>query len=373
LVVYSDSTQRGGAEQALGYLIGGLDQRIAVTVVGVESAVVSWIASHRPNTSEVLLPAVSNKLRFGAIVAHIRAIRRLRPDVLHASLNSPWSCQYGILAGLLTPGTRVVVVENALVPSSQPVQRAIKRLISRRVAAHIAVGESSAREVERLIGMAEGSIRTIRNGVPDVAATPEALPLELEPRSTAAAKLEVVIGTVSRIGPHKGIESIVRALPDLPQTTAVIVGDGPMLAEIRALASSLGVADRVRTPGFDPNPRRWLTAFDIFVLPTRAETALPLAVLEGMLAGLPVVATDLGSIAESFLDGETGLLVPRDDLNALVGALRLLIEDAPLRERMGIDARAFALEHFGIVAMVEAYEDLYREIASPADLDLRRA
>ncbi|HTA98483.1 MAG TPA: glycosyltransferase [Solirubrobacteraceae bacterium] len=373
LVLYSDSMQRGGAEQALGYLIGGLDWRIAVTVVGVEPAVVSWIASHRPNAEAVLVPAVSNKLRLGAIIAQIRAVRRLRPDVLHAGLNSPWSCQYGILAGLLTPGTRVVVVENALVPSSQPVQRIIKRLISRRVAAHIAVGEWSAREVERLIGMPEGSVRAIRNGVPDVVATPEELPLELERQSSEPSELKVVLGTVSRVSPHKGIELIVRALPHLPHATAVIVGEGPMLAEIRTLASSLGVADRVHTPGFDPNPRRWLTAFDIFVLPTRTETALPLAVVEGMLAGLPVVATDLGSIAESLIDGETGLLVPCDDLNALVGALRLLSEDAPLRERMGVDARALALERFGIVAMVQAYEDLYREVTSRVDLDRRRA
>jgi glycosyltransferase involved in cell wall biosynthesis len=209
--------------------------------------------------------------------------------------------------------------------------------------------------------------------VPDLVTTPEDLPLDLEPRPAEANQSEVVIGTVSRIGPHKGIELIVRALPNLAHTTAVIVGEGPMLADIRALASSLGVADRVRTPGFDPNPRRWLATFDIFVLPTRAETALPLAVVEGMLAGLPVIATDLGSIAESFVDGGTGLLVPPDDLNALVGALRLLIEDAPLRKRMGVDGRAFALEHFGIVPMVEAYENLYREITSPADLDLRRA
>ena len=361
LVVYSDATQRGGAEQALGYLIGGLDERIAVTVVGVEPAVVSWIASYRPAAGKVIVPPVANKLRLGGIVAHVRTIRRLRPEVLHASLSSPWAGQYGILAGLLTPGTRVVVVENALVPSNQRAQRAIKRLISRRLAAHVAVGEWSAREIERLIGLAEGSIVTIRNGVPEVEDRSVDLPPRL--RSSATGASGPVIGTVSRIGPHKRIELIVRALPELPNATAVIVGEGPMLPEIRALATRLGVADRVRTPGFDPHPRRWLAEFDVFVLPTRTETALPLAVIEAMLAGLPVVATDIGSIAESFIDGETGFLVGVDDLDALVSALRRLLGDVALRARMGARARALALERFDIETMVSAYESVYREIA----------
>jgi glycosyltransferase involved in cell wall biosynthesis len=157
---------------------------------------------------------------------------------------------------------------------------------------------------------------------------------------------------------------LVRALPELPDVTAVIVGEGPALAEVCALASQLGVVDRLRTPGFDPSPRRWLTAFDIFVLPTHTEAALPLAIVEAMLAELPVVATNIGPISETFPEGEVGLLVPPDDLNAFVGALRRLTEDAALRERMGASARAFALEHFGMATMASAYEELYREIAA---------
>ena len=372
LVVYSDATQRGGAERALGYLIGGLDDRIAVTVVGVDPAVVSWIASHRPGADEALLPAVLHKWQFRPIVAHLSTIRHLKPDVLHASLSSAWSCQYGILAGLLSPGTRVVAVENALVPSNQPLQMAIKRFISRRLAAHVAVGEWSAREIERLIGLACGSIVTIRNGVPDLADPSADLPPQSRPRSASTSGS--VLGTVSRIGPHKGIDLIVRALPELPDARAVIVGDGPMLPEIRTLASRLGVADRVQTPGFELDTRRWLTGFDIFVLPTRTETALPLAAIEAMLAGLPVVATNIGSIAESFLEGETGLLVPCDDLDALVSALRRLIDDPLLRKRMGDRGRSFARERFSASAMACAYEDLYRQVTvAGADRSRRQA
>jgi glycosyltransferase involved in cell wall biosynthesis/O-antigen/teichoic acid export membrane protein len=352
LIVYSDAPQRGGAERALGYLIGGLDARIEVTVVGTEPGIVSWIASQRPGAAEAIVPAVDRKWQLRPILAQLRTVRRLRPDVLHASLSSPWSCQYGILAGLLSPGTRVVAVENAPVPSSQPRQRAIKRAVSRRLAAHVAVGDYSAREIERLIGLPAGSLLTIRNGVPD-------LPAHDAPRPGS----QLVIGTISRINPLKGIDLIVRALPALPAVKAVIVGDGPMLAEIRALAERLGVADRLQTTGFDPDPRWRLSSFDIFILPTQTEAALPLAIVEAMLARLPVVATTIDSISESFLDGETGLLVEPNDLAGLIGALRRLIDSPPLRERMGDRARAYATAHFGIASMVSAYEQVYRDIS----------
>ncbi len=352
LAVYSDAQQRGGAERVLGYLIGALDERIEVTVVGVEPGIVSWIAAQRPGAAEVVVPAVRHKWQLGPIIGHVRAIRRLRPEVLHASLSTPWSCQYGILAGLLCPGTGVMAVENAPVSSSQPLQRVIKRVISRKLAAHVAVGECSARQTERLIGLAEGSLVTIRNGVPD-----------WPPRARRQRHSAPVIGTVARVSEEKGIDMLVRALPALPGVTAAIVGEGPALAGIRDLAQRLGVADRLQTPGFDLNPRWRLATFDIFVLPTHTEAALPLAIVEAMLAELPIVTTSIECITETFPDGEIGLLVPPHDLDALVGALRRLVDDVALRERMGACARKFALDRFGMATMAGAYEELYREIA----------
>jgi glycosyltransferase involved in cell wall biosynthesis/O-antigen/teichoic acid export membrane protein len=352
LVVYSDAPQRGGAERALGYLIGALDPLIEVTVVGVEPAIVAWIAAQRPGTAEMVLARVERKWQLWRILAHVWKIGRIKPDVLHASLSSPWSCQYGLLAGILSPGTSVVAVENASVPSSDRLQRTIKRAISRGLAAHVAVGDSSARQIERQIGLKAGSLVTIANGVPD---------LVLAPRAPESGRL--VIGTVSRIGPQKGIELIVRALAELPAMSAEIVGEGPVLADVRALAEQLGVADRLETPGFDPSPRARLATFDVFVLPTEAEAALPLAIIEAMLSELSVIATNIPSIAESFLEGETGLLVAPGDIDGLVRALARLGDDPALRRQMGARARAFALERFGMARMAEAYEGLYREIA----------
>jgi glycosyltransferase involved in cell wall biosynthesis/O-antigen/teichoic acid export membrane protein len=350
VLAFSDATRRGGAELALGYLIAELDQNIEVIVMGVEPIVVAWIASRRPGTREVVVADVPHKLHLKEIMAQMLAIRRLRPDILHVSLNSPWSCQYAILAGLLTPRTRVVAVENAPVRSSSRSQRAIKRALSRRLAAHVAVGDSSARDIEQLIGLPEGSLLTIPNGVPD------------DPRTIrdSSPSENPVIGMISRIDGQKGVELLVQALTSLPGTVAVVVGEGPALAQVRQLAERLGVSERLHTPGFELDARLRLRDFDIFVLPSRME-ALPLSILEAMLARLPVVASDVGSVSEAVLEGETGLLFPSGDLDALVAALSRLLADSALRQQMGSRAREIALERFCAPAMAHSYEEIYRQ------------
>lgn len=350
VLAFSDATRRGGAELALGYLIAELDQSIEVIVMGVEPIVVTWIASRRPGTREVIVADVPHKLHLKEIMAQVLAIRRLMPDILHVSLNSPWSCQYAILAGLLTPRTRVVAVENAPVRSSSRPQRAIKRALSRRLAAHVAVGDSSARDIERLIGLPGGSLLTIPNGVPD------------DPRTIrdSSPSETPVIGMISRIDAQKGVELLVQALTSLPGTVAVVVGEGPALAQVRRLAERLGVSERLHTPGFELDARLRLRDFDIFVLPSRME-ALPLSILEAMLARLPVVASDVGSVSEAVLEDETGLLFPSGDLDALVAALGRLLADSALRQQMGNRAREIALERFCAPAMAHAYEEIYRQ------------
>src|ERR1700740_2140732 len=103
LILYTDSAVLGGAERAAGYLLSALDPGIEVTVMGVDPAVVSGLAEHRPGAGIEIVPRVRHKWHLSAIAAHIQAVRRMKPDVLQASLHSPWACQYGLLAGMLSP------------------------------------------------------------------------------------------------------------------------------------------------------------------------------------------------------------------------------------------------------------------------------
>lgn len=350
VVLYTDATAFGGAEAVMGHLVAGLDGRFAIEVLGVDAAVAEAVASRRPGVEAGVVPRVRHKLDLAAIAGHVRAVRERRPAILHAHLRTPWSCQYALLAGVVTPGVRTIATEHLPLASSVALQRWLKRGLVSRLDAHVAVGEEAARLVERHAGLRSGSVRVIPNGVP----APEGLPARPEHGGPA------IVGSLGRLEAQKGYDVLVRALPALPGVAAVLVGDGSERVALERLAGELGVSDRLRITGWLEEGRAELAAFDVFVLPSRYE-GLPLAVLEAMLAGVPVVASDVGSVRDAIRDGHTGLLVPPGDATRLAGAIRRALEPE-LGKRLGAAARAQALDRFTVERMVRAYEELYEEV-----------
>jgi len=350
LVAYSDATSFGGAEQALANLLAFLDPSFEIDVLAVDEEVGEAIRTARESSSLHLVPRAANKWDAGPILRHLRVVRKLRPDIFHANLWTTVRGQYGVIAALLARGVRTVVVEQAPLPTDSPLQRFLKRVSSLRVSAHVAVGERSARAVEEAVGLPNGSVRTIYNGVPDV-------PVDPLPRRARGP----VIGAVGRLSQEKGYDLAIRALPNLPGSTLVLVGDGSERERLVALSAELGVSDRVDFVGWSDEPRRYLPGFDAFVLPSRQE-GFPLAVVEAMLAGVPVVAADVGSVSEAVVEAETGFLIPRDDPAALTDRLRRLISDPELAQKMGRTGRERAKTNFTAEAMARSFEELYREI-----------
>ena len=182
-----------------------------------------------PGARIVVVPEARNKADVGAILAHLRAIRRLRPDVLHVNDFTPWRGQYAQLAGLLTPGVRVVVWEHSTTPSSSRVQRGVKRALSRAAGAHLACGQWLAGEVERLLGRPPGSLRWIHNGIPPVL-----------PPATSDLPEGFVIGTVGRLSAEKGFDVLLRAVARVPDVQVVLVGQGRRRAPFRPWPRSSG-------------------------------------------------------------------------------------------------------------------------------------
>ncbi|MDX6415212.1 MAG: hypothetical protein QOH23_2622 [Gaiellaceae bacterium] len=358
LVVYSDSGVYGGAEVSLGTLLRELDPGIRVTVLGTNQTVVERIASARYEAATLVVEPVAGRRDFRAIFAHLRAVRRLRPDVFQANLISPWSCRYGILAALLTPGTRVVAVEHLPGPATARFPRRRKRLLSKLLAAHVAVGERTARELEARIHIRPGAIRSIPNGVADRRLAPPTRTWE-----------GATVGSLGRLDYQKGYDVLLEAMPALPVGTAVvIVGDGPERSALEQQADRLGVRDRFHLVGRKENARDYLTSFDLFVLPSRFE-GLPLSLIEAMLAELAVVATDVGSTSEVVQDGRTGLLVPAEKPEELARAVNALLAEPRQREQLGRAGRQVALEAFSAPRQARAYELLYEEILGPTAKD----
>jgi glycosyltransferase involved in cell wall biosynthesis len=310
-----------------------------------------WIAARRPGTSVVVVPPVQGKWDLAPIGAHLRAVRRLSPDIFHANLRIPWSCQYGIAAALAARVGAVIAVEQLITPAASSSQRKLKLLTSGLLDAHVAVGIGLAREIEDEVGLPRGTIRTIHNSVED------------RPLGSRRAAAVPTVGTLARLAPEKRLDLLVRALATLPDVRLVIVGDGAEREGIERLAESLGVADRLEITGWLRDARSRLPEFDVFALPSDYE-GFPHAVLEAMLAELPVVATDVGSVREAVIDGTTGIIVEPGDAESLSACIGALLSDSDRARRMGEAGRALVLERFMPQTMVAAYEALYDEVTS---------
>jgi glycosyltransferase involved in cell wall biosynthesis len=355
LLAYTDSHEVGGAELALGYLLGALAPEIEVGVLAVDAAVGKAIANHRPRAAVRVVDLAPGAGSRVAVFAHMRAIRAFSPDVLHANQAWPWACGDAEVAGVLTPGVGVIAVDHLPVSVDLPRRQRIgRRLLARRFDAHIAVGERVARLVEEVVGLPHDSVGPIANGVPPI--DPGSLPLPLPVPVSGP-----VIGSLGRLTAQKGYDVLVRVLADLPEATLVLVGDGPERTALETLARRLGVADRLVVTGWVEQARSHLATFDLFALPSRWE-GMPLVILEAMFAGLPVVASDVGSVAEAVLDGETGFVVTVDDERTLRDRLAMLLADSAMRQSMGERARARAQEQFTADVMARRYEQVYYDV-----------
>jgi glycosyltransferase involved in cell wall biosynthesis len=330
--------------------MGALGPRYEVTVIGPDRAVVEQVAESRPGSAIQVIRRAKNKWDWPGIAAHIKAIRDLRPDILHASLPHPWSCQYAILAGLLTRGVRTVAVQHAILPPRVRSQAWTNHQTLSRLDAHIALSPTQAGLIEGMARLRPGSMRVIPNGVADFR-------VEAEPRPVEGP----IVGSVGRLAPEKGFDLLLRALQQVPGLTAVLAGKGPEGEPLERLAAELGVADRVLMPGFVPDARTWMAMYDVFAIPSRSE-GMPLTLIEAMLASRPVVATAIGGMPDVVVDGETGLVVPPEDPDALAEALRVLFADDAPRSTMGRRARARAKEEFSFEKMVQSYEALYENL-----------
>jgi glycosyltransferase involved in cell wall biosynthesis len=172
-----------------------------------------------------------------------------------------------------------------------------------------------------------------------------------------------VVVTVARLDPVKDLGTMIRALATLGdrKVQLVLVGDGPTREELTALTRDLGLEERVTFLGFRRDVADILRAADVFALSSISE-GMPLAALEAMAAGLPVVATAVGGTPEVVRDGVTGLLVPARDPNAFGAALARVLDDDALRASMGAASRARVEASFSLRVTTERYLDAYEAL-----------
>jgi L-malate glycosyltransferase len=288
-----------------------------------------------------------------------RLVRELRPDLVHAMhLTS-----YGFLAGLCGARPSVVSVWGTDIleaPGWSPFHYFITRYALARADHVTATGLRLARATLRYSPRVK-PVTVVPYGVDIERFTPSA-------RNGARAN-EVVVGAVARLSQEKGLDDLLRAAATLSSRgvplRVVLAGDGPARAKLTRLAVALGIEERVDFRGEIPHGAvsAVLRELDVFVMPSRAE-GFGVAALEAQAMELPVVATCVHGIPDVVRDGETGLLVPPGDLDALADAIERLAADAALRAEMGRAGRTFVKERYRWQENAAQMERLYRDLLS---------
>jgi glycosyltransferase involved in cell wall biosynthesis len=226
--------------------------------------------------------------------------------------------------------------------------RRIERATFGRADAVLAVSSFLADEARRR-GARDGRVHVIPNAVAEVGVGSR---LGRETREILGVGDRIVIGFVGWFDRWDRLDLLVEVFAELhgarPETHLLLVGDGPVAAELRAEVASRRLQSAVTITGAVPRDEvpRYLAAMDIGVLPSSNDFGSPIALFELMAAGKPVVAPDVAPIRDVVEDGVTGIVVPRGDRDALARVLGRLVNDAPLRNRLGAAAmQRVAAEH----------------------------
>lgn len=286
-----------------------------------------------------------------------RAIRWHGVDVVHSQgpHGTDW---WGALAARAAGAASVVTRPIALSAYRLRPRTHYRFLVLDRFAlarsSMVFVSEHERAEAVRIRETAPSRSQVVLNGVDLARFRPVARPPGQPP----------AFGMVGQLVPAKDWDTFLGACEHvfaaIPDSRALIVGDGPEYDRIAGIVAERGWAERVHMVGFSPDVTRHLAAMDVFVLASIRE-GLPIAIIEAMAMARPVVATDVGGNREIVREGRTGHLVPVGDAPALADRIIRLLRDDALRARFGAAARADAERRLSIGAMVRAYERLYVE------------
>ena len=209
-------------------------------------------------------------------------------------------------------------------------------------------------------GVSGDRIQLIRNGI-SVAPFGKAMEARAQ---RAASRAGLRVGLVGRLAPEKGVDHFLRAVARIadriPEATFVVAGDGPERGTLDSLLGELGLRWRAELLGPQANMEQLYASLDVLVSASRQE-GLPMALLEGMASGLPLVATRVGAVPEVVIDGQTGFLVESGDVESLAEHMERLLRDASLRNTFGAAGQARILDQFSAQRMATDYRSVYRK------------
>lgn len=321
---------------------------------------------------EVVRLPMGRRLRPGSYGASLRALVRLiragEFDLVHA--HSSKAGAVGRLAAAATGTTAVYTPHCFAFMRERPAPVTAAVVAAERALAPLARAIICVAESERELALRHrvgrpDRLHVVHNGSPPCG--DEADP---DPELAAFAAGGPLVACLSVLRPQKAIDTFISAAAEIlsavPEARLAVIGDGEMREPLEEQARTLGLGERVRFFGFRPPVARQLRQIDVFVLPSSWE-AFPISLLEAMACGVPQVATDVGGTREAVADGETGLLVPPRDPQALARGVIELLRDPERRARMAEDGRRRHANLFSVDRMVEDTAKVYEAAVTGLD------
>lgn len=241
-------------------------------------------------------------------------------------------------------------------------RRLAYRWVSRRTTM-VTVSQNLKDFVIEKVGVSPDRLKVVYNGVEALPHCDEADVTECR-RELGLPESDRVVGVVGNLYPVKGHQYLIDGIPSIlnkcPNTSFIFAGRGQLEAELKEQVNRLGLDKRVHFLGLRQDIPRILALLDIFVLPSLSE-GLSMAILEAMIAGKPVIATQVGGNPELVVDGETGFLVPPRDSQALASKIATLLTNRQQAIQFAERGKRRAEGQFSLGTMVKTYQTLYDE------------
>lgn len=295
-------------------------------------------------------------------------VRSFRPHIVHARSTGAWLD--AVLATMASRRVKLVLGYHGR-ETTQPVsghQARKLRWAAMRGDAVLAVSRDAAARLAEDLDMPDGHVQVIPNGVDTARYHP---PRDTGERQAARSLIGLspihqVVVCIANLMPVKGHDVLLRAWRQVsmanPHARLVLIGDGPLRAELQAQAEALRCREQVRFLGQREDTATLLRGAELFALASRSEGCCN-AILEAMASGLPVVATEVGGTPEFVRSNRTGWLVPADAPGQLAETILIALNEHDARLRVGHAARKAAEQHFALDPWVQRYASYYHNVA----------
>ncbi len=292
-------------------------------------------------------------------------IRKNKIDVLHCHQYTPYV--YGLLASLGTSANVVFTEHGRFYPDTYRWKRyLVNPILSFFTDSVVCISKATAKALSKYENFPYKKTQVIYNGVKSGHQLVEQQEKLTIKNDLGLTEQDLIFGTISRLDPIKNQLMMISAFSQVMKVRAdsklLLIGDGPMRAELEQHAQKLGVSDSVIFTGFIVNPQRYFCLMDIFLLPSLSE-GTSMTLLEAMAFSIPCIVTDVGGNPEIVLHQDTGLVTPNNDEEALAKAMLHLASDDELYHKFARNGRARYLENFTVEEMVGAYQAMYLQFS----------